>query len=103
MGRRQELFARLERDMRDERASALVRIATTLEQLINQLESLRATWAATSETPDRAAIRERYRLTRKEALLYRWYLEVQREAVGVTRHAMLDEVYRVPGPLRDSD
>ena len=33
---------------------------------------------------------------RARALKYRWYLEVQREALGIRRHEALDEFYKVP-------
>jgi hypothetical protein len=33
---------------------------------------------------------------RREALRYRWYLEVQRESVGLRHHHCLDEFYRIP-------
>jgi hypothetical protein len=36
---------------------------------------------------------------RERARRYRWYLEVQRESVGLTRHEALDELYPIPGPL----
>jgi hypothetical protein len=39
-----------------------------------------------------AALRE----LRARALKYRWYLEVQREALGFLRHDGLDEFYKVP-------
>jgi len=30
---------------------------------------------------------------------YRWYLEVQREAMGLRHHHRLDEFYRIPPDL----
>jgi hypothetical protein len=33
---------------------------------------------------------------RARAVTYRWYLEVQREALGMRRHDVLDEFYEVP-------
>jgi hypothetical protein len=37
--------------------------------------------------------------TRLRAAKYRWYLEVQREAVGLRRQDVLDEMHRIPPPL----
>jgi hypothetical protein len=48
---------------------------------------------------ERAAVRARYGIMREQALEYRWYLEVQREALGIRSHALLDELYPVPGAL----
>lgn len=36
-----------------------------------------------------------------ESLVYRWYLEVQREALGLRRHHVLDELYPIPEPIRE--
>jgi hypothetical protein len=48
---------------------------------------------------DRGPLRSRYDALRAQALKYRWYLEVQRESIGIRNHAMLDEMYPVPGEL----
>jgi hypothetical protein len=37
-----------------------------------------------------------WRDLRTLAVKYRWYLEVQREALGMRRHDVLDEFYKVP-------
>jgi hypothetical protein len=80
-----EGLSRIQREIAAEKAAALARIAGTLEDLIAQLG--RETDGARHE-----ALRER-------ALRYRWYLEVQREAVGLTRHDALDQMYPIPPPL----
>lgn len=101
MGRtqRQDRQEHIARDLARERGEALVRIAGMLEHLIEQLEALGAAWRAAADEGLRAELAERYRATRHDALRYRWYLEVQREALGLTRHAVIDEVYRVPPAL----
>jgi hypothetical protein len=40
-----------------------------------------------------------YERLRARARQYRWYLEVQREALGLRHHGFLDRFYAVPGPL----
>jgi hypothetical protein len=45
---------------------------------------------------DRARAVSRYRELRAHAVRYRWYLEVQREAIGLRHHHRLDEFYRIP-------
>ena len=82
----------------EERAAALRRIGQTLESLIEQLRVLRAQigevhWS--SPSPDVA----RYRELRRRAVRYRWYLEVQREALGLRSDYRLDEFYRLPDPV----
>ena len=40
---------------------------------------------------------DEYRSLRRQARRYRWYLEIQREAIGLRRHELLDELYPIPG------
>jgi len=100
MGRHQgsghsaEGFSRLEKELVAERASALARIAATLEDLLQALARLEPPPAH-----DPAAVAEHRRhhaALREKALRYRWYLEVQRESVGITRHEGLDALYPIP-------
>lgn len=76
------------RELSEERVAALTRISRTLESLIEQLQAL-ATDSATCAT-------EHYQQLRERAKQYRWYLEVQREALGIRNHRFLDEVYKIP-------
>ena len=50
-------------------------------------------------TVDDAKALAAYRELRRQALQYRWYVEVQREAIGLRRHDVLDEFYRIPPPV----
>lgn len=100
MGRREtaERQGRIERELTEERAAALRRISQTLGSLIEQLQALRerigeAHWS--SQSPQLA----QYRELRRRAVKYRWYLEVQREALGLRHHHHLDEFYAIPDPL----
>jgi hypothetical protein len=98
MGAITERHTRLERELMEERAATLRRIGQTLESLIEELRTLqqrigKVHWS--SRSPDVA----RYRELRRRALQYRWYLEVQREALGLRDHSVLDEFYRVPNPI----
>jgi hypothetical protein len=95
MARTAEAHDRIAWELNEERVSALRRISQTLETLIVQVreagDSLR-----TVEPPDRARAIAAYRDLRARALQYRWFLEVQREAMGLRHHHRLDEFYRVP-------
>ena len=97
MGRREtaERQGRIELELNEERAAALRRISQTLESLIEQLHGLRPRigdvhWS--SQSPELAEYRE----VRRRAVRYRWYLEVQREALGLHPDHRLDEFYRIP-------
>src|SRR6185503_7033442 len=100
MGRREtaERQGRIELELMEERAAALRRISQTLESLIEQLQALRMRigdvhWS--SRSPEVAEYRE----LRRRAVRYRWYLEVQRESIGLHPDHRLDEFYRIPEPI----
>ena len=94
----EERQGRIELDLMEERASALRRISQTLESLIEQLGVLRQQIGAVHWS-DRSPELSKYRELRRRAVRYRWYLEVQREALGLHPDHRLDEFYRVPEPL----
>jgi hypothetical protein len=83
------------KELAEERAAALVRISRRLESLIDQLHATREQ-IAHGRDKDRSRGVAAYRELHQEAMKYRWYLEVQREAVGLTQHQRLDEFYRLP-------
>ena len=89
---------RLLEELTAERVAALTRIARTLEKLIADLSELRS-HAVSARAEDRQTVVARYRAVRARALEYRWYLEVQREAMGLRHHHALDEHYVIPGPI----
>ena len=82
-------YDRLIAELNEERVAALSRISRRLEALIDQLGVTRDV--------------EEHRRLRAEANRYRWYLEVQREALGIRSHAGLDEFYAIPAPLESAD
>lgn len=86
------------KELQEERAAALSRISRRLEFLIAQLEATREQIARAPED-DRARTVAAYRELHEQAVKYRWYLEVQREAVGLRQHQTIDEFYRIPPPL----
>jgi hypothetical protein len=88
-------FGTLERELNEERAATLRRISGTLESLLAQLDASRERMQHLSG-PDRRREVDAYRDLRREAIRYRWYLEVQREALGLRQHQHLDEFYPIP-------
>ena len=89
----QRKHGELLKELQEERAAALMRISRRLELLIAQLEATREQ-IGRGRGDDRA--REAYRELHREAVKYRWYLEVQRESIGLRNHQRLDEFYRIP-------
>ena len=83
------------RELQEERAAALSRISRRLEWLIAQLEATREQIAHAPED-DRPRTIATYRELHQQAVKYRWYLEVQREAIGLRHHQRIDEFYRIP-------
>ena len=98
MTRSSDRYDQLLHELAEERVAALNRIATHLEQRIRTLNELRA--SADDVAGDmRTALLQRYRQLRADALRYRWYLDVQREALGLRPHETVEQFYGVPGPL----
>ena len=93
-----ERHDQLIRDLNEERAAALRRISGRLEILIGQLREARGRIAGL-DGEARAWELARYGDLRRMAWRYRWYLEVQRESLGLHDHRYVDESYVIPGPL----
>jgi hypothetical protein len=83
------------KELQEERAAALARISRRLERLLEQCAATREQ-IASSRDEDRARSIAAYRDLREQVVKYRWYLEVQREAIGLRNHQGLDEFYRIP-------
>jgi hypothetical protein len=98
MRRTAETNDRIARELNEERVAALRRISQTLESLIAQLQQAHESISAADERERSRAIAD-YRELRARAVQYRWYLEVQREAMGLRHHHRLDEFYRIPPDL----
>ena len=86
---------KLLQELNEERVAALTRISRTLEALLAQLQVSRERLDEL-HGEERAAEAAHYREVRERARTYRWYLEVQREALGIRHHHRLDEFYKVP-------
>jgi hypothetical protein len=93
-----EALARTESEIRAEKAAALARIAGTLEGLLAELQRRREDLARLAGDVRARAVEE-YAALRDQARLYRWYLVVQREALGLFRHDDVDRHYPLPDPV----
>ena len=98
MRRTAETHDRIAWELNEERVAALRRISQTLESLIAQLHQAREAIDAGGHR-ERARAAAAYRDLRARAVQYRWFLEVQREAMGLRHHHRLDEFYKIPPDL----
>ena len=87
------MLGRLEDELRSEMAASLGRIAGTLQNLISQLNEIRA--MSQIQEVERA----RYQELHEKARLYYWYLIVQRESIGIRNHDSLNQDYRIPDKI----
>jgi hypothetical protein len=86
-------------ELNRERASSLGRTGRLLEEAIAACQVLRAQLETCPDGPQRTELLAQYAEHRKEALTQRWNLEVQREAMGLRRHADLDTFFPPPRPI----
>ena len=98
MQRTAEAHHRIAWELNEERVSALRRISQTLEGLIAQLGAA-GERVRTCHGDERVNAVASYRELRRRAVQYRWFLEVQREAMGLRHHHRLDEFYRIPADI----
>jgi hypothetical protein len=105
VARRAERLARVEREIRQTQAEALGRVGERLESLLasvaamdRALDSARRAGSAGDTVADawQVQVEARNRL-RDEALRVQQQLIIQREALGILRHAAVERCYPVPG------
>ena len=82
-----ETHATIERQLAGERASALARVTEGLERALAELAR------------EGREVRMR-QLLLEEAAERLWFLVIQREAVGLTRHELMYDVLKVPMEVR---
>jgi hypothetical protein len=85
----------IEVELRKEKASALRRVAGKLESLLDDLREVEGALPRASSR-ERPRIVEKHKALRAEAEKYRWYLIVQREALGLFRHDDVMQLYPIP-------
>lgn len=88
----------IEVEMMRERASSLRRVSGKLETLIDRLQAIRSALPA-ARPQERTGLQAEYARLRAEAETQRWYMIVQREAMGLFHHEDVDQLYAIPGPL----
>lgn len=85
----------IEVELHRERASALRAVGEKLERLLARLAETDRVLDETVGVDRRQLLAERERL-REEAEKYRWYLVVQREAVGLFNHDDVTSLFPIP-------
>ena len=94
-GRTADAFAMLEHQLAEERVGALGRIGGRLDTLLRLLADLTARFGDLAGH-ERVEALVQYQSLHAEARRYRWYLEVQRDAVGIRGHDVVDRMYPLP-------
>ena len=89
----------IEVQIRQEKASTLRRVGDKLETLIGQMVKLESE-LRTLTGPPRAKKVEEYRKLWADADHQRWYLIIQREAMGLFDHAEVDLMYPIPPKMK---
>lgn len=95
-GRRGEGLRRIEREIASEKAAALGRAGERLEQVLNEAREAAVRLLAANDD-DCARRAQEYTAIRARALEARLALLIQREALGLRRHATVDQQF--PEPL----
>jgi hypothetical protein len=100
MSARREGFERLEQESVKEKAAALGRAGERLEAALADAEALGRALDAETDPERRAALLRQYDSARRQALLARTMLLIQREAIGLRHHRVVDQQF--PEPPRRS-
>jgi hypothetical protein len=95
---RADALLAIEEELQSERAWSLRRLGDRLDQLLSDLRRLEDRLGRASEG-ERAVLLARHEDLWREADRQRWYMLVQREALGLRSHRIVDEVYPVPRRL----
>ena len=97
---RGEGLRRTEQEIAAEKAAALGRAGERLEQALGEAQQA-ATRLLEAEDPDeRDRLAEAYTTVRKRALEVRTALLIQREALGLRRHTVVDQQFPEPPSAR---
>lgn len=89
-------FETLEKEIAREMASALGRAGERVDQALLRLEIADLEIAAARDGAERRRRVERFNQLRREALRARHDLQIQREAIGIRRNRILEQVYPIP-------
>ncbi len=98
--KRGEGFERLEQEIVKEKAAALGRAGERLEAALDEARTLALAVDAETDPERRAARVREYETARRRAATARMMLLIQREAIGLRHHRVVDQQF--PEPPRRS-
>jgi hypothetical protein len=98
-GKRLNSDEAIQQEILAEKAATLGRAGQRLEMALAEVAELRRAHAAASGEA-RARVAADYEVARKKALDARRVLIIQREAIGLRNHRLVDQTYPEPPPLR---
>ena len=101
MNQREEALQRTEKEILAEKAATLGRAGERLEQALRLAAEIRAELEVVREPSARAGALARYRQARVWALDARRVLIIQREAIGLRNHRVVDQQFPEPPALVD--
>lgn len=101
MRRPGEGVRRVEEEIAREKAATLARAGERLQEALDRLAPIAAALAAATHPADVARLGAEYEAARARVLQERLILVIQREAVGLRRHRIVDEQFPEPPALRD--
>ncbi|MBM3219858.1 MAG: hypothetical protein FJZ38_14480 [Candidatus Rokubacteria bacterium] len=100
-GTRSEGLRRVEKEIASEKAAALGRAGERLEAALAETRDLGARLLGTHDAAERERLAEAYASARRRALQARMALLIQREALGLRRHATVDQQFPEPPSVAD--
>ena len=98
MSGREEGLRRTEEEIRAEKAATLGRVGERLETALSEVAAVRRALAA-AEPPARDRLGAEYEAARRRAIDARRVLIIQREAIGLRNHRVVDQQFPEPPPL----
>ncbi len=93
--------AAMTNELNRERANGLGRTGRLIEDAIAACAALSEKLATCPDGHTRAGLLAEYAEHRRIAIEQRWYLEVQREAMGLRKQTDLDSFFPLPPPIRE--
>ena len=98
MKSRGEGLRRVESEIAQEKAAALGRAGERLEEALATLAALVQAFGSTNDETPRAELRAAYRAVRARVRTARLHLLIQREALGLRSHRVVDQQFPEPAP-----
>ena len=99
MDAREEALSRTEEEIRAEKAATLGRAGERLEAALAAAAEARRALEAAADPGARDRLRADYDVARRRALDARRILIIQREAIGLRNHRLVDQQFPEPPPL----